>query len=82
MEFIDDNDGFAFVVVVAVVDDDNFGILKQVRRIKWRELDFDGRITPGLEISARNIRNHEWLIQWILNSNGTWENDHDWLKQR
>ncbi len=37
----------------AVVGNDNLGKLKQARRIKWRELDFDGRTIPGLESSAR-----------------------------
>lgn len=44
---------FTDVIDWAVVIDDNFGKLKQARRTKWRALDFDGRITPGLEISAR-----------------------------
>ncbi len=44
----DDDDDWAVVTV------DNFGKLKQARRIKWREFDFDGRTTPGLESSARN----------------------------
>jgi hypothetical protein len=42
----------------AVVTEDNLGRLKQVRRIKWRELDFDGRTTPGLESSAKNKIKH------------------------
>ncbi len=35
-----------------VVIDVNLGKLKQARRIKWREFDFDGRTIPGLESSA------------------------------
>ncbi len=38
----------------ALVMEDNFGRLKQARRIKWREFDFDGRTIPGLESSAKN----------------------------
>ncbi len=38
----------------AVVIDANLGRLKQARRIKWREFDFDERTIPGLESSARN----------------------------
>jgi hypothetical protein len=34
------------------VIDVNLGKLKQARRIKWREFDFDGRTIPGLESSA------------------------------
>lgn len=44
----DDDDDWAPVI------DDNFGKLKHVRRIRWRELDFDGRTIPGLDSSAKN----------------------------
>jgi hypothetical protein len=47
-----------FVLISDVADwvlviDANFGRLKQARRIKWREFDFDGRTIPGLESSAK-----------------------------
>ncbi len=56
-----------FVLISDVADwvlviDANFGRLKQARRIKWREFDFDGRTIPGLESSAKmkTIKFNDW----------------------